>query len=100
MKKTFNSTQIQRLFDILKFKNIPDTLLKTRVDMHTQNKILIKFTSKLSKLDEIHNVVSQGCPLLPTLFNIYPDEIITKWQKEVIKRIYTFKKPATVNTVI
>jgi len=65
--------------------------------MHTQNKILIKFNSKL---DEIHKGVCQGCPLLPKLFNIYPDEIITKWQKEDIKRIYTFKNPATVNAVI
>jgi len=29
--------------------------------------------------------VCQGCPLSPTLFNIYLDEIITNWQKEVIK---------------
>jgi hypothetical protein len=28
-----------------------------------------------------------GCPLLPTLFNIYFDEIITKWQTEDIKGI-------------
>jgi len=73
MKKTFNSTQTQILFDILKSRNIPDTLLKKIVDMHTQNKILIKCNSKLSKLDEIHKGVCQGCPLLPTLFNIHPD---------------------------
>jgi hypothetical protein len=99
MKKTFNTTQTQILFDILKSRNIPDTLLKT-VDLHTQNKILIKYNSKLSKLDEIHKGVCQCCPLLPTLFNVYPDEIITKWQKEDTKRTYTFKNPATVNAVI
>ena len=99
-EKTFNSTQTHILFDILRSRNIQDILLKVKVDTHTQNKILIKFNSKLSKLAEIHKRVCQGCPLSPTLFNIYPDEIITKWQKEDIKRNYTFKKPATVNAVI
>jgi hypothetical protein len=59
------------------------TLLKGTVDIHTQNKLLIKFNSKSSKPAEINRGVCQGCPLSPTLFNIYLDEIITKWQKEV-----------------
>ena len=86
-EKAFDSIQRQILFDILKSRNIPDTSLKAIVDTHTQYKILIKFNSKLSKLAEINKGVHQGCPVLPTLFNIYLDEIITKWQKEDIKRI-------------
>jgi hypothetical protein len=57
--------------------------LKAVVDIHTQNKISVKFNSRPSNLAEI-NRVCQGCPLSPTLFNIYLDEIITKWQKEDI----------------
>jgi len=57
------------------------------VDIYTQNKILIKFNNKLSKLIEINKVVCQGCPLSPTLFNIYLDKIITKWQKQDITGI-------------
>ena len=52
------------------------------MDIYTKNKILIKFNNKLSKLVEINKGVRQGCPLLPTLFNMYLDEIITKWQKQ------------------
>jgi len=61
------------LFDILRSRNILDTLLKATVGKHTQKKIVIKFNSKLSKLDEINNNVCEGCPLSPTLFNIHLD---------------------------
>jgi hypothetical protein len=51
-------------------------------------------------MDEFNKGVRQGGPVLPTLFNIYLDEIITKRQKEYKKRNSTFKKSATVNDVI
>jgi len=75
------------LFNILKCSHIPDTFLKAIVDIYTQNKILIKFNKKLSKPVEINKEINKGCPLLTTLFNIYLDEIITKWQKRDITRI-------------
>jgi len=76
-EKAFDNIQRQILFNILKSRHISDTLLKAKVDIYTQNKILIKFNNKLSKLAEINKGVCQGCPLSPTLFNIYLDEIIT-----------------------
>ena len=68
-------------------RHIPDSLLKAIVDIYTQNKIFIKFNSNLSKLVEINKGVREGCPFSPTLFNIYLDEIITKWQKQDITGI-------------
>jgi hypothetical protein len=95
-EKAFDNIQRQILFNILKSRHIPDTLLKVKVDIYTQNKILIKFNNKLPKPVEINKGVRQGYPPSPTLFNIYLDEIITKWQKQD-NRNQTFKKPATVS---
>jgi len=85
--ETFDNIQRQILFNILKSRRIPDTLLKAMVDIYTQNKILIKFNSKLSKPVEINKGVHQGCLISPTLFNIYLDEIITEWQKQSLTGI-------------
>ena len=52
-EKAFDNTERQVLFNILKSRHIPDTLLKAIVDIYTQNKILIKFNNRLSKLVEI-----------------------------------------------
>jgi hypothetical protein len=93
-KKAFDNIQRQILFNILKSGYIPDTLLKSIVDNYTQNKILIKLNNKLSKSVENNKGVRQVCPLSPTLFNIYLDEIITKWQKQDITGI---KLSKTIN---
>ena len=86
-ERAFDYIKRQILFNILKSRHIPDTLLKAIVVIYTQKKILIKFNNKLSKPVEINKGVRQGCPLSPTLFNIYLDEIITKWQKQDITGI-------------
>jgi hypothetical protein len=43
--------------DILKYRNIPDTLLKTTANTYTKHKILIKFNAKLTKLVDINKGV-------------------------------------------
>jgi len=48
---------------------------------------LIQFNHKISKPVQINKAVPQGCHVSPTLFNIYLDEIITKWQKQDINGI-------------
>jgi transcription initiation factor TFIIIB Brf1 subunit/transcription initiation factor TFIIB len=69
------------------------------VEKNIKNKILIKFNNKLSKSVEINKGVRQGFPLSPTLFNIYLDEIITKWQKQDITGI-KLKKNQQLSTLL
>ena len=64
-----------------------EPLIKAIADIYTQNKILIKFLKNLSKSVEYNQAVRQGCPFLPTMFNIYLDEIITRWQNQDITGI-------------
>ena len=86
-ERTFGNTKRQILFNILKSRHVPDTLLKAIMIIYTQNRILIKFNNKQSKPVEINKGVRQGCLLSPTLFNIHLDEIITEWQNQYLTGI-------------
>jgi hypothetical protein len=60
---------------------------------------MIKFNKKTSKQLEINKVVLQGCPLSPTPFNIYLDEIITKWQNKIYIYILSLKHIFSANHI-
>jgi hypothetical protein len=57
------------------------------IHLDVQHPKPITYITCYIKSVEINKGVCQGCPLSPTLFNTYLDEIITKWQKQDITGI-------------
>jgi hypothetical protein len=64
----FDRVKQQKLFYILKEKNIPNLLLKNIFETYTNNTIRIKISTNTTEGRVINQGVRQGCPLSPTLF--------------------------------
>ena len=98
-EKAFDCIKREQLFTIMKHRNIPYHLVEVIKDIYKDNKIQLKYNNKLSNAADINRGVRQGCSLSPTLFNIYMNEIITQWQKEVPASIQLSRK-AKLNTFL
>jgi hypothetical protein len=70
-EKAFDSVKRHTLFEILKDKNIPNLLLQNIMEIYKDNEILIKLNNTTTDTKSINEGVRQGCPLSPTLFNVY-----------------------------
>jgi retron-type reverse transcriptase len=53
-------------------------LLRSVIAIYSGNKIKAKINNPVSEEHTINHGVRQGCPVSPTLFNIYMNEIIVK----------------------
>jgi hypothetical protein len=80
-EKDFDTVKRSLLFKILQEKNIPNLLLQNIIEIYKNNEIKVKLNSKITDTKQINRGVRQGCPLPPTLFNIYMNEIIIQWNK-------------------
>jgi hypothetical protein len=78
--KDVDKVRRDKLFEILQSKNIPNLLLKSIIEIYFGKKIKVKIKNQLSD-HTINHGVRHGCPVSPTLFNIYMNEIIVKWNQ-------------------
>jgi hypothetical protein len=98
-EKAFDRVPQGKLWNIMKNKGFPDHTVKTVQSLYINTRIkIVKGTSVSNKEIHIHQGVKQGCPMSPTLFNIFIDEVIRQWQDVLIK---DFKIGNTVlNTIL
>jgi hypothetical protein len=78
----FDKVKRQKLFNVLKEQNIPNLLLKNILEIYTDNTIRIRTSKNTTEERVINQGVRQGCPLSPTLFNTYINEIIKQWNEK------------------
>jgi hypothetical protein len=62
-------------------------VLKIVIEIYSGNNIKAKINNQLSEEYTINDRVRQGCPLSPTLFKIYINEITVKWSQIYTKFI-------------
>lgn len=100
--KAFDKVLREKLWDILLHKGYPQHLVEMIRQMYEGTVISIdkgNLKNILNVKKEIVNLgVRQGCPLSPTLFNIYLDAAIAEWQAQLK---YDFKVGSTIlNTIL
>jgi hypothetical protein len=85
------------LFEILHSKNLPNLFLKSITEIYSGNKMKLKINNQSSEEHTSKHGVRQGCPLPPTLFNIYINVRIVKWNHVYIKGV-TLSTSTKINT--
>lgn len=99
-EKAFDNVCRNKLWIIMKQKGIPQHLISAIKSLYVENKIVIG-TSKERKniAATINKGVRQGCPLSPSLFNIYIDKIVMNWQMDLNEH-FKIKKNIFVDTLL
>ena len=69
------------------------------IEIYSENKINVRINIQLSEEHTISHRVRQGCPLSPTLCNIYMNGIRVKWNQTYIKGI-TLSTTTKINTLL
>lgn len=82
--KAFDTVNRTQLWETLVLIGIPQHLIYAIKSMYGNTKIKIKMNNIISSESKIINQgVKQGCPMSPTLFNIYINNVIKTWEAEL-----------------
>jgi hypothetical protein len=69
------------------------------MEIYKDNEILIKLNNATTDMKSINKGVRQGCPLSPTLFNVYINEVIKDWNQIYTKGI-NVQNSTKLNTIL
>jgi hypothetical protein len=86
LQEGINRVPRGKLWNIMKNKGFPGHIVKTVLSLYINTRIKIdKGTSVSNKEIHINQGVKQGCPMSPTLFNIFIDKVIRQGQDVLVK---------------
>jgi len=97
--KAFVRVEREKFVDILQSKNIPILLLRSVTAISSGNKIKSTINNQVSEEHTINHGIRHGCPVSPTLFNIYTNEITVKWSQIYTKGI-SLSTSTKINTLL
>ena len=83
-KKTFDTVNHWKLFEILLAKDIPRCFVRVLRNMYFSQRLKVGWDNAVSDVFERSNGVRQGSSLSPFLYSIYIDGVLIKLQKLVL----------------
>ena len=78
--KAFDKVLRNKVWDIMRKNGYPSHLVNIIEELYRNTEICIKPNGEK---EETNLGMRQGCPLSPTLFNIYIDAAVEEWQKQL-----------------
>ncbi len=82
LKKAYDSVPREALWSALESYGIPDSLLKIVRSLHDGMQAQVIVDGRVAPTFEVRNGLRQGYVLAPTLFNLYFNLVIRKWQEK------------------
>ena len=82
-EKAFDNVNRTLLWEIMLEKGYPKHLVTVITELYADTSVLLSVKGQSEREFVINKGVRQGCPLSPTLFNIYLDELMSTWQQGV-----------------
>jgi hypothetical protein len=76
LRKAFDSLHRPALWAILRSRDIPEQLVRTLEDLHTDTTCCVRLAGRRSRRFGMEYGVQQGCPLANPLFNVFFDHVV------------------------
>ena len=80
LKKAYDSVPRSAVWTVLRKDGVPSAMLSIIKSFHKGMFATVKAGTMTSQDIEVHNGLRQGCPLAPSLFNLYICAMVANWR--------------------
>ena len=81
--KAFDNVRRSLLWNIMERRGFPTQLIAVLQSLYNRTSITLDLNGRLTEDIPTNKGVRQGCPISPTLFNIYIDDVLRLWKTKV-----------------